>query len=293
MAIIKYNQCVLTQILDDAPCGGALTQLIDEHGLTLTPAQQLNLVGLGGSVGNMCGENSDFEDLVVEELINGCHIDQMADFLIGLNLSVSQANAVCGNNNQPATEPSCESCNEEQLQQIIEANETAIEWLDCALGKIENFEESTSAETQSCFDTSFNGDTSPITLQYLEAMIQLMKNGISQGQEYSISTGTDYCELNPTVPAYTEFTSGQFEPIHDIIFICPVRWATHDDWGDFGEEWPNYYRSRDIIHEISHLYVYTLDIAYTWDSAYEHLNNLEHSNNADSYTNLISCLCSE
>ena len=57
----NYNQCVLTQILTDAPCGGALTDFMEYYSLTLTPAQQLNLVGPAG-ITSSCGENGTFVD---------------------------------------------------------------------------------------------------------------------------------------------------------------------------------------------------------------------------------------
>ena len=63
----NYNQCVLTQILTDAPCGGALTDFMDYYSLTLTPAQQLNLVGPGG-ITSSCGENSNFPEQAINIL---------------------------------------------------------------------------------------------------------------------------------------------------------------------------------------------------------------------------------
>lgn len=60
----------LDHVIQSTECGQVLNNLIEELNLTLTPAQQLNLVMLGGSVGNMCGENSNFEDLVAENIHN-------------------------------------------------------------------------------------------------------------------------------------------------------------------------------------------------------------------------------
>jgi len=76
-----YNECVLTQLLNDAPCNGTLTQLIEDFELNLSPAQQLNLVGPSGLSTSTCA-NGSVEDILLEISENELLSDPILTYLI-------------------------------------------------------------------------------------------------------------------------------------------------------------------------------------------------------------------
>ena len=285
-AINRYNQCVLTQILDDAPCGGALTQLIDEHGLTLTPAQQLNLVGPGGSVGNMCGENSDFEDLVKAELIKECIDEGLVNSSIQFDLPLTVFDDIC-NDSDSSNPITCDNCTPSQLQ-ILQTNHTAaLNKLDCAIMQVENFASSNPTGVSSCMQQFFgtNSLTSSVLLtEWLKVIKAVLKN-----QEYIIRpTGVGRCRYTP--PTQTEPESGTVAwTLPGAILFRPfISIRICDPWYF---SFPPNEQTLTIIHEASHIGLGTADWAYVQEPEFANLWTILQMTNADNFSEFTNCLC--
>lgn len=240
-----------------------------------TPEEQLALIGPDGSAcSNMDEFKKEIEDEIVKNIINECYENQMSEFLISLNLTVAEANAVCGNASE-VSDPTCITCSEQELQMILDAHNEALEMLECAYEELGEFGGPQDVIVENCFNNQFGGPPSDFKIRLLQIYIRLLQQGLSDNQIYLNGSNAE-CTNNNGQEA-----GGYVNPGNPIIYLCPLFFSRPD------------LQSWIVIHEATHAFLDTGDLAYVWSESYSELNSFQPFLNADSYSSLIDCLCPE
>jgi hypothetical protein len=263
--------------LKDAPCGNTLTELISEHGLTLSAAQQLNLVGPGGTSNDVCGLGSNFEDLVKAEILKECFDEGLIDFFVQTDIPLNIYNDMCDNSDSgnPIT---CNDCTPTQLQQVEQIHQAAITQLNCAIQQLELYDGTSPQNVKTCMETHFGGANSEIASFFISGWLQAIKAGLAN-QEYTIEqNGTGDCDSNTL--AHIERGMIIFESFISITLCDPLHFSTS-----------NSEQTATVIHEGAHIFLSALDLAYIHEDEYSQLNTLQQMVNADAFSEFSRCIC--
>ena len=260
-------------------CDFAISSFLQAHGLQSTAELRDALSNISGC--DQAGSREEFNEealLIVENMLEDC-IGPFYTMLPTLGIeSLGEMQSFC-TDPLPSTDlgpPNCEGCSVGESHIIAEDEQRALQMLDCAIEKLDQFDGIEPQEVRDALYNNFGGTSSTAVAAYISFLFEHIRR-YPYPRKYQIqNNGEGGC--GDGVAAWT------FPVVHftDVRLCNPTYWNLTD-----------IDRSVTLIHEWTHLYYFAGDIAYIWQGEFNDLNSIQQLFNADAFSELVKELCDE
>jgi len=242
-----------------------MSKFVQQYGLTLGIGARMELqemMGLEDCVGQ--GEFNaavlEIATPIIEDMLEDC-IGPFHVMLPVLGVeSLGERQNFCTNPIPPINldPPNCEGCSVGESHIIAEDEHRALQMLDCAIEKLNQFDGIGPEEVKDALYNNFGATSSTAVASYISFLFEHIRR-YPYPRRYMIqNNGEGNCGTNSL--------AWSFPVLHftDVRLCSPCYWnATETN------------RSGTLIHEWMHLYYFAGDIAYIWQNEYSDLNSIQ------------------
>lgn len=259
-----------TNNTNDEECSMALDDFISNYSLEL---EKTHLLMLNHAISAIdCSNQEEFENVAISTLLQDC-LDPYYQLFDHLGIYSNQEKLdFCFSEFPILDPPNCEGCSVEQAQILWADQIKALEMLECAIDKLNEFDGTNPEDVKDALFTHFGGTSSTIVAGYIAFKLNSTRRFPYERSYFA----KDDCD--PGVLASTTLLV-QFANVN----LCdPLFW-----------EQPESERTNTLIHEWMHLHNLITDVRYNWEDEYNDLNTIQQLFNADAYSEFVEEICYE